>query len=234
MIDEFEEQVSQSTTFSIGYFAGCTSTKHWVYTEEDLRMMYINCATPDIMLWCDGRSESNETPNSKRQKTDDTFISKREEKEKKVEQLAQELKELNGSTLELSEVQYRLWARMISTGVHTSKETPPQIPMITGVPPKRKKKGDEERKTLQDSIVSTAAAVVKAVTGGSTSIQQSFQDPSTLKSKSQLGVSPGKAADIRGKSFRQLKKLYDDNVLTQEEFEDQKSVILSDLKRLAS
>ena len=39
-------------------------------------MMYsiINCATPDIMLWCDGHSESNETPNSKRQKTDDTLI----------------------------------------------------------------------------------------------------------------------------------------------------------------
>ena len=65
LIDEFEEQVPQSTTFSIGYFAGHTSTKHWVYTEEDLRMMYINCATPDIMLWCDVRSESNETPNSK-------------------------------------------------------------------------------------------------------------------------------------------------------------------------
>lgn len=238
LIDEFEEQIPPSTTFSIGYFAGRSSAKHWIYTEEDLKMMYVTCSSTDIMLWCDGRSDTIETPKSKRQKTGDVFLSKREEKEKQVEQLAEELKELNESKLDLTEVQYRLWARMISTGIHSSKDTPPQIPMITGVTPKRKKKLDEERRTLQDSIVSTAAAVMKAVSsGGSTSIQQSTQDPSTpnKKSKSQLGMSPGKVAEIRGKSFGQLsalKQLYDDNVLTQEEFEEQKDVILSDLKRL--
>ena len=51
--------------------------------------------------------------------------------------------------------------------------------------------------------------------------------------RSQLGVSPGKAAEIRGKSFGQLnalKQLYDDQVLTLEEFQEQKTVILSQLK----
>lgn len=39
-----------------------TTAKHWIYTEEDLKMMYVNCSTPDIILWCEGRSEASETP----------------------------------------------------------------------------------------------------------------------------------------------------------------------------
>ncbi len=197
--------------------------------------------TVQLLLWCDGNSEDIETPKSKRKKKEEVFLSKREDKENKMEELAEELKELNGD--KFSEMQYRLWARMIVNGIHSSKETPPQIPLITGVTPKRRNKFDEERKFLQESIVSTAAAVVKAVNNGSTivqspSIQQTVQDPSTDPStslNSQLGVSPAKAAEIRGKSFGQLsvlKQLYDDNVLTQEEFQDQKNVILSHLKKL--
>ena len=33
----------------------------------------------------------------------------------------------------LSDPQYRLWARMITNGIHSSKETPPQVLMITGL-----------------------------------------------------------------------------------------------------
>ena len=150
--------------------------------------------------------------------------------------------------MELSEVQYRLWARMIITGVHSDKDTPPQIPIITGIIPKRKQKTNE-RSDLQEAIISTAAAVVKAVNTGSgstliqsPSIQQTIQDTSTLHASNSkpaghglLGVSPGKIAEIRGKSFGQLsalKKLYDDCVLTIEEFKEQKSAILSGLKKL--
>lgn len=245
LIEEFGEQLPQTTTFSIGYFAGRQSAKYWICTDEDLSAMYTNCHNDEIMLWCDGRSDDGEAPKNKRRKTGEGFLSKREEKEQKVDDLTEELKDLNKDKLDLSEVQYRLWARMISTGIHSSKDTPPQIPMITGVTPKRKQRVDEDRRTLQDSIVSTAAAVVKAVNSGqstlvqSPSIQQTIQDSSTpdrSKSRpSQLGISPGKAADIRGKSFSQLnalKQLYDDHVLTEEEFEEQKSVILSGLKKL--
>ena len=241
LLDEFQEHMPPIMTFGIGYFSGRPSVKHWIFTEEDLNMMYKNCPNCDIMLWCDGRSEASET--SKKKQRLDTFVSKREEKEQKVEELAKELQELNSGNLDLNEVQYRLWARMICTGIHSSKETPPQVPMITGITPKGKRRVDDERKTLQDSIVSTAAAVVKAVNSGSTLIQSptihqtTQQDHSTPKRTHgmQLGMSPGKAADIRTKSFGQLtvlKQLYDDNVLTQCEFEEQKSVILSDLKKL--
>ena len=132
--------------------------------------------------------------------------------------------------MELSKVQYRLWAWMI-TGVHFDKDTPPQIKNV--------------KVNLQN---------VKAVNNGSNStliqspsIQQTIQDTSTPHGSSSkpgkdasinkpghalLGVSPGKVAEIRGKSFGQLKKLYDDCVLTIEEFEEQKAAILYGLKKL--
>ena len=64
---------------------------------------------------------------SKRRKTSDV-VSKREETEQHVLEIAEELEEMNedDDTLNLSEVQYRLWARMIVTGVHNSKESPPR------------------------------------------------------------------------------------------------------------
>ena len=53
-----------------------------------------------------------------------------------MEDLAKELQELHGDRLELNDTQYHLWARMIVTGIHASKDTPPQVPLITGVTPK--------------------------------------------------------------------------------------------------
>ena len=52
---------------------------------------------------------------------------------------------------------------------------------------------------------------------------------------SRLGVSPGKESEIPGKSYGQLatfKQLYEDGVLTQCEFEEQKEMILGGLKKL--
>ncbi len=56
-------------------------------------------------------------------------------------------------------MQFRLWARMIENGVHASKDIPPQVPMITGNTPHRTQKKDN----FQDTLVSTATAVLKAV-----------------------------------------------------------------------
>ena len=198
-----------------------------------------------IMLWCDSRcgDDNNEdNPRSKRRKTSDV-ASKREENEQRVAEIADELKERHEENLKLSEVQYRLWARMLVTGVHSSRENPPQVPMITGSTPRRK----PQNKEFQESIVITAAAVVKAMTQNSPNsttiqspqIQQIIKEHPTPQSSGhgqrELGVSPGKASEIRGKNFSQLatlKQLYEDSVLTLHEFEEQKEMILSGLKKL--
>ena len=85
-MEEFNEKVPPSTNFSVGYFVGRTyGTKHWICTEEDLKMML-----------CCG-----------------------------VMVVAKILKHL-----------------------HSSKDEPPKIPLITGVTPKRKSKVDEDRRFL--------------------------------------------------------------------------------------
>ena len=47
------------------------------------------------------------------------MTSKREEAEQHIVEIAEELKELHEDKLKLSEVQYRLWARMLVTGKRT-------------------------------------------------------------------------------------------------------------------
>ncbi len=85
--------------------------------------------------------------------------------------------------------------------------------------------------------MSTATAVLKAVSQHSpnSSIVQSPQVGYTIDNQRDLGVSPGKASEIRGKSYSQLstlKQLYDDGVLSMDEFEEQKKMILLGLKKL--
>ena len=91
---------------------------------------------------------------------------------------------------------------------------------------------------MEASIISTAAAVVKAVTQqnspcSSAMVQSPQINQTIMRSESTtahntgqgLGVSPGKISEIRGKSYTQLatlKQLYEDGVLTHHEFQEQK------------
>jgi len=107
--------------------------------------------------------------------------------------------------VQLNETQYRLWARMIITGVHSDKDMPPQIPIITGAAPKRK-----EKSSLQETIISTAAsaaAFVKAINNGSVSdnstlVQsptvQTIEENSRSRSEHLFTVSPIRMAEVRG------------------------------------
>ena len=145
-----------------------------------------------ITLCCDGREEPAlplKVPRGERGVINEHAM-KREEKEQRVESLAKELEELHGDRLELNETQYRLWARMIVSGIHASKDEPPQVPLITGVTPKRK-----QSDTFKDTIMHTANAVMKAVTGNypSPTIVQTPQIQQTItQSQEAPRVSPGR------------------------------------------
>ena len=158
------------------------------------------------MLWCDGRedecTESTPSRSSKRQKKGEEHATKCGEKEQRVEDLAKELQELHGERLELNDTQYRLSARMTVTGIHASKDMPPQVPLITGVTPKRK-----QADTFKDTIMHTASAIMKAATSNypsPTIVQMPHIQQTTSQSQEAAGVSLGKAAEICGKSFDQL------------------------------
>ena len=61
------------------------------------------------------------------------------------------------------------------------------------------------------------------------------KSPQCESSVQPVGVSPGRAVELRMKNFEQLRylqQLYDDGILTQIEYEEQKEKILSSLRKL--
>ncbi len=95
-----------------------------------------------------------------------------------------------------------------------------RIPLITGTAPKRQKTDQ-----LSNAFTDAARAVARA-----------FSPPATPEaSTSAVGISPGKGVELRGKNFQQLRylqQLYDDNVLTDTEYTEQKNMILEALRKL--
>ena len=218
LMEEFEELMPPTTLFSVGYFESRQSGKKWLVTQEDLVAMYNAMnrnGKTELCLWCDGRSKEN----TKKRKNDSTPPpSKRALKEKEIDDLAAELVEMNSDELDLSDPQYRLWARMIVCGNHSSRKQPPRVPLITGITPTR-----PSRKSLEETV---ATAVVKAM-----------ESPKKSADSHSPGISPGKIVDIRGKCFTQLanlKHLYEDSVISEDELQEQKSSILKTLKKFNS
>lgn len=139
-MEEIEKQVPSTLNLFVGYFEGCQSTKKWLVSTEDLHAMYFavqQSGKADIFL-CDGVCDKGEvTPARKRKRpNDDCPPTKRAEKESEVDDITIDLKDLHGD--KYTEPQYRLWARMIINGLQSSRETPPDIPMITGFTPTRR------------------------------------------------------------------------------------------------
>ena len=234
-MEEFEDYVPESTRFAVGYFEG--QTKRWICNEEDLSKLYevyTKCPDKEIMLWCEGRNDENSSDSfhhtNKKKRSCDGQQSKREEKEDHVKILAEELQEQHKDKLDFSEVQYRLWSRMIITGVHSSKDVPPQIPLMGTPPPKKPKQN-----AFEETIMNTATAVMKAFTTNSQDARSTQIQNITDCPLITAGVSPGKAVDIRGKSLSQLatlKELFVDGTLSQGEYDEQKEIILTGLKKL--
>lgn len=150
--------------------------------------------------------------------------SKRVCKEAEVDCVCSELKKKQHSK-KYSEPQYQLWARMIVNGIHAGKDELPQVPMIVGAPAAAR----TAKKSFEDTISSTVAAFGKAV------MQQSSPETPQQSSNS-IGISPGKAVDIRGKCYAQLaslKKLFEEAVIDEKEIEEQKGCILGTLRKLS-
>ena len=84
-----------------------------------------------LILWCDGQDDDNtvSASNKKWRKVEETHSKTKREEKEVVEELAKELMDLHEDKMQLSETQYRLWARLIVNGVHISKKTPPKFPM---------------------------------------------------------------------------------------------------------
>jgi len=123
---------------------------------------------------------------------------------------------------------------MIGNGTRDDKDDPPRVPMIIGAPlPKQK------HESMTSALVDTATAFAKVLSPSSNALPvNSVAKTPTLtpvaKTLRHISVSPSKLADIWMKNLEQLrcmKKLMD-GVLSQEEFVEQKEIILQALRDL--
>lgn len=249
IMDEFGELVPATTDFQIGYFRGKQSTKYWLMCQDDLEMMNesLQKGNGKVVLWCDGRSTKSSdsydpvvaSHGRKRRSAhvSEPVMSKRQQLDEDIQDIVQDLKDKHGSKYSLP--QLRWWARMIVAGNHDSNDDPPQIPAITGIQPKREKKP-----SLSDAIAGAAITFANAVQ--SPTVQQCnkqsvviFSDAMSTPEKSNTaqatGISPGKITELRMKKLRELRELQElleQNILTQQEFSEQKQLVLHSLRRL--
>ena len=225
-IDEFDEQVPNTVDFTIGYFDGSQQAKTWLITSDDLETMYQKYPkSGNIMFWCDGRLAESESAHAQKRKRDTKDGSggstKRQEREEEVDSTYTELVEKHSGKYDTPKL--RLWARMICSGLHDNFDNPPNIPAFSGSTPKR-----PHKESLSDAISGAAIVFAETIKGKASPVPQP-QLPT------QAGVSPGKAVKLHMKNYEQLRylqKLFEDEILSEEEFLEQKKSILSYLRKL--
>ena len=215
-------------------------------TQEDLNAMY-KTGKDKIMLWADAcvtASDGNTLIGQKRKCGDSySFVSKRQQIEAEVDSTVPELKEKQGDKYSLP--QLRLWARSIISGNHDSTEEPPDLPAITGIGPKKQKKQSlggalvEAARTfvganLGPDIMLTGGPNASVVLSGSTAVQTPTKVVVNESEKS-IGLSPGRVTELRSKKLQELRDLQcllDQRILTEEEFAEQKALVLASLRKL--
>lgn len=232
LIEEFKEQVPDSLSFSVGYFEGQAHSKLSLVSGEDLNAMYTTYRSGLITLWCDGRSEPTEdsaSGRSKRKKEETS--SRRQEKESEVEEVYTNLVSMHKDSY--TTPQLRLWARMVCSNLHADLEMPPDIPAFSGKPAQRKSR---QRESVSDVIGSAAVAIVNALKNDTPNTSGSIGTPGSTGNTSGMSViSPAKSVELRMKNYEQLRYLYqlfDDGIITQKEFAEQKNDIMIALKKL--
>ena len=151
---------------------------------------------------------------------------KADDREEELESIFQQLKEKHES--KYSGPQLRLWARMTVAKTHDDMDEPPKVPMITEAVQK-----SQPKDSLTDVFVSAATVFAKVFSLSQMSAVATGVPPTPPHPPP---PPPGKKVDLRMKNLeqlRQLQKLLEDGILSQEEFESQKKIVVLSLNNLA-
>jgi len=217
LIDKFGDQVADNLDFNLGYFEG--SKKRWLCSTEDLNAMYKSLKKDEeVLLWCESIVNL-----SKRKKEEGVPVSKRQAKEDEIDSTFQSLKKKHNEKYEIPKL--RLWARMITSGLHESIEEPPDIPAFHSGGVKKKKTTVEAISGVMDTLVKI---VEQKAPGPGNSPNTSTKPDIPVPEVSFAGVSPSKAAELRMKNFEQLRYLqglFDDGIITDKELVEQKQMV---------
>ena len=110
---------------------------------------------------------------------------------------------------------------MIVAKTH-DQDNPPKVPMLTGV------QKSKQKESLSDALTSAAFAVAKVFSPSQPSLSENVP-------ANQGTFSPSKKIDLQMKNLeqlRQLQQLKEDGILSQDEFQSQKKIVLMALNSL--
>ena len=226
--------VPETLEFDLGYYA--EKEKKWINNQDDA------CDALDVLksqnkltLWCTGiniEKERRKRDHSESESDDNTAEDTRNPKRSKCtsaikareaerDSIVSELRERHGSTY--SAVQYRLWAEMKMGHTWDSLEKAPPYPMFGEKRHRRHSAGGE----LNEALTGLANSIVGYLSPQTNTYRTSSCSSGTL--------SPAKTAQLRSKYMEQLSdlvKLREIGALTNEEYEEQRQVIVDSMRKL--
>ena len=213
-------------SMEVGYFAH--SKKLWINNRLDINDVWAIIERGDkITLWCLDTSRETQKrkhndqgcedfpPSSKKSCPGQSSV---EERRATTSENKQKLEEQHKD--KYTPFQLNLWAEMLTYGTHNSLEEPPSAVMFN-----RDKKG-ASCSSVQDS------AVVSGMMTAVSSICQALRPKDVQETLS----SPMKKAQLRGmymKQLNELRQLYDSEILSKEEYEEQRSDLVKLLRKLS-
>ena len=227
LMDCFPADVPSTATFQIGYFEPPSNVKRWIVEERDLQTMYSHYDPGSkINLWCEAKAklEVKETDENDVPPVSKKKIS-REAVDDEVDTIFQNLREKHPK---MEAPKLRLWAKLIQTHRHESYDDPPQIPLITGSTTASKPKRESIGEALTGAAVALAKALQPSTKNSNPPVRATQASDDVMKK-----ISPLKVTVIRRsclEDLKKLKELFEDGVLTETEFTEEKQHILATLK----
>ena len=214
--ESYREKVSLENFGYIEPGRGAKGKQRWLASAEDLEDMYrVHHGKEEILLWCNASDQASrkrahspdaEEESEGRKQAKSSRYEKFTDKMTEVEAIEAELRDRHADGI-YSEFQLRSWAHLIQMKKHSSYDNPPDKPFW---------------KTTQTS---------NSVTSGSTSASLILGCNEGSSSRD----SPGKRINMRGKCMEQLMqlhKLFENGVVTMEQYEEMKSAIMGEVKKL--
>ena len=173
-------------------------------------------------MWCNSRhpgSEQSDTSVHKRKQDHPTPTQR--QKEELVDSVYHDLEDKHGNKYDNPKL--RLWARMIVGGLNESTNEPPAVPAFHC-------ESKRWKISLSGVLTDAAGVLVKYMER-----KDSGDLPNQTQVTSRLGVSLGKALDLRInlQQLHYLQMLYEDNILPDKELAEQKQIVLKSLQKLS-
>lgn len=209
----------------VGYFRH--STKLWINNRLDIDDVWNGVEKgAKITLWCldtsrepqkrkrDEQEDENVTPPKKKNPPPGST----EEKRAKIRESEMKLQEMHKE--KYTPFQYKLWAEMLVIGTHHSFSEPPSSSMFDS---------DKKRSSCSNADVNTMVTAMNTLSQALV-----LKEVSVHENKDSLS-SPMKKAQLRGtymKQLNELRQLYDNQILSKDEYEEQRLELIVLLREL--